>query len=333
MPNPTISDLHVNAALTDLSVAYAQEMRGVHDRVFPVVPVQKRSDTYYVYDKQSFLRSDARKRAPGAEAAVSGWKISTDTYTCDRYALAHDIADPDRANADPAVQNLDADGTRFVTQHVMLAREAEWHDRYFTTGVWTGASNGSDMTGAAAPASTANNFLFWDDAASTPIEDIRGEALSVLENTGVMPNKLVVGVRVWQALADHPDILDRIKYTERGIVSEDLVAAVLGLDEVIVSSMPQDSAQEGAAANMGFIAGRHALLAHAAASPGLRTPTAGYTFVWTALPGAPAGGQGVRIKRYRLERNESDRVEGENWADFKVVAPTLGAFLASAVSG
>ena len=50
------------------------------------------------------------------------------------------------------------------------------------------------------------------------------------------------------------------------------------------------------------------------------------------MPGAPAGGIGARIKRYRLERNESDRVEGEDWKDYKVVDVRAGAFFASCVA-
>ena len=81
-----------------------------------------------------------------------------------------------------------------------------------------------------------------------------------------------------------------------------------------------------------FVAGKSALLAYVTPTPGLKKPTAGYTFSWTGMPGAPPGGIGARIKRYRLERNESDRVEGESWKDFKVIGSTLGAFFATAVA-
>jgi hypothetical protein len=333
MPNPTAGDLHVSAPLTDLSVAYSNELTAsVHDRMFPVVPVTKQADKYFLYDRQDFFRADAQRRAPGAEAAVSGWRVSKDSYFCDRFALAHDISDPERANADPAVSNLDADATRYLTEQLRLKNEVDWVSDYFTTSVWIGASSTTDMTGAAAPATTATGFLYWSDAASTPIEDIRGEMTAVAKRTGRKPNKLALGMQVWTSLADHPDILDRIKYTERGVVTADLLASLLDLDQVLVSSMVQDSGKEGAAASYGFVAGKHALLAYVAPAPGLRQPSAGYTFVWTGMPGSPAGGAGARIKRYRLERNESDRIEAEIWRDYKVVGSSLGAFFSGAVS-
>lgn len=336
MPNPTHSDLHIDGPLTDLSVLYSNEMTStVHDKVFPVVPVQKQSDKYFTYDTSDWFRSEAKARAPGAEIAIGGWNISEDNYFCERDGIGHDISDPERANADPAVANLDGDAVRWITEQLRLKAEQDWVDTYFTTGVWLGASSTSDMTGQAAPASTAANFLQWNDVASTPIEDIRGEMTSIVKRTGRAPNTLVLGSEVWTALADHPDILDRIKYTQRGIVGPDLLAALLGLDRVLIGNMVQETGgMEGSTSGgtMSFVAGKNALLAHVASSPGLRTPSAGYTFSWVGMPGAPTGGRGARIKRYRLERNESDRIEGEHWKDFKVIGSSLGAFFSSAVA-
>lgn len=333
MPNPTLSDVHVSAPLTNLTIAYSNEdSQSVHDKVFPIIPVTKQADKYYTYDKQDWLRTDAKRRAPGAEVAISGWRLSTDNYFCERYALGVDIDDPTRANADPAVSDLDGDGVRFVTEDLRLRREKDWVTDFFATSKWTGASSTSDMTGQAAPATTSANFLQWNDAGSTPIEDIRGEQTAVQKRIARRPNTLVLGTEVWTALADHPDIIERIKYTEIGVVTTDLIASLLDLDNVYVSGMVEDTAKEGAAASIGFQAGKHALLCYVNPKPGLRALSAGYTFSWTGMPGAPAGGIGARIKRYRLERNESDRIEGEDWKDFKIVDAKAGAFFASAVA-
>lgn len=333
MPTPTVSDLHIDAALTDLSVLFSNEVtNSVHDKVFPVVPVQKRSDKYFTYDTSDWFRSEAKPRGPGAEIAIGGWNLSEDNYYCERLAIGHDISDPERANADPAVSNLDADTVRWITEQLSLKAEKDWVTTFFTTSVWDGASSTSDMTGQAAPASTSANFLQWNDVASTPIEDLRGEMTSVAQRTGRRPNTLVLGAEVWTALADHPDILDRIKYTERGVVGPDLLASLLGLNRVLISDMVEDTGSEGSSGRtMSYVAGKNALLAYVPASAGLRTPSAGYTFSWVAMPGAPTGGRGARIKRYRLERNESDRIEGEHWRDFKVISSNLGAFFSAAV--
>jgi len=53
---PQLSSLHIDRGLTNLSVAYTNEDY-VADRVFPGLPVDKRSNKYFVYDRTAFLRS------------------------------------------------------------------------------------------------------------------------------------------------------------------------------------------------------------------------------------------------------------------------------------
>lgn len=320
MPNPQISDVHVNRPLTMLSVAFMQSATEfIADRVFPTVPVSKRSDSYFRYDRGDWNRVQAEERAPGAESAGGGWRVTTDTYTAKRYAFHQDVDDPTRANTDDPL-SPDQDATQFVTQQLMLKREKLFVDQHFVASTWTGSTTGGDITPA----------VLWDDPASTPIEDIRAQITSIARKTGFRPNKLALGPEVWDALADHPDLLDRIKYTERGIVGRDLLAALLELDEVLVPRAVENTAAELATEASQFFWGKNALLVHAAPSPGLRVPSAGYNFAWTGLLGA--GAFGNRIKRFRLERNESDRVEGEMAFDLKLVAAELGAFFASVVS-
>lgn len=82
--NPTAGDVHVNAPLTNISIAYMQKAEMfIADKVFPMVPVQKQSDRYFVYPKGAWFRSEAKERAPGTESAGSGFEIdNTPTYYC-----------------------------------------------------------------------------------------------------------------------------------------------------------------------------------------------------------------------------------------------------------
>ena len=45
--NPTMSDVHIDAALSELSIAYKNKSF-IADQVFPLVTVEKQSDKYYV---------------------------------------------------------------------------------------------------------------------------------------------------------------------------------------------------------------------------------------------------------------------------------------------
>jgi len=333
MPNPAQSDLHVNVPLTNISIAYAQSADlFIATKVFPKVPVQKQSDLFWKYSKSDFRRTDVERRAPSTESPGTGWNVTTDTYFTHVYAVHKDIDDQVRSNAD-SVFSLDKEATNFVTQQLLLKRDLDWAARYFQPGVW-----GTNLTGVSGTPA-ANQFKQFNDAASDPIglfADLQTNFMQ--QNAGLRANTLVLGAHVINALKNHPDILDRIKYTQKGIVTTDLIAALLDVERILVSYATYTSTERGldavsqdAAATYSFIANsKSALLVHTPSSPGLMTPAAGYTFTWSGYLGGNA--QGTRIKRFRMEHIASDRIEGEATYDMKVVGSDLGLFMQQAVA-
>lgn len=316
---PTAGDVHVNRPLTDLSVAFMQEDSDfVADRVFPTVSVSKQSDLYFVYSREDWYRTVAEKRAPGTESAGSGWDLSTDSYFAHKYAIHKDVSDDVRSNADAAIR-IDQDATEYVTHQCMLIREVTWTESYFVTGVWANESTPGTL---------------WDAGGSTPIEDIRAEIINIKGATGYRPNVVVMSPRVWSVLQDHPDFVARVNAGQTpvgpAIFNLDAFAAILEIDEAMVAWAVQNSAQEGATEDTDFIAGDNLLLAYRAPAPSLLQPSAGYTFAWTGLLGS--GAFGNRIKRFRIERIESDRVECELAFDTKVVSVDLAHLFLQPVS-
>lgn len=333
MPNPTQADLHVNVPLTNVSIAYMQSADSfIADKVFPAVPVEKQSNLYWKYSKSDWRRSDVKRRAPGTETPGVGWNQTTDTYFCHVYGVHKDIADQERANTDSNF-NLEKDATEFITNQHLLRRDVDWTAAYFTTGVW--GTNRSGVTGAGV---AGTSFTQWDQAASDPIGDVAKYFIEFRRLTGFAPNIAVLGPHVMNALKQHPDIIDRIKYTQRGIVTEDLIATLFDVDELYVSyatisTGPQinDAVAQDAAATYAFIGDPLGVLfAYAPSSPSLATPSAGYTFVWRGYLGGNA--KGVRVKRFRMEHIASDRIEAEQTYDMKAVAIDMGLFLSAAVA-
>ncbi len=320
MAQPNFNEVHTNRPLTNISVAFMQNAGDfLAGTVFPVVPVGKASDTYRTYDRSFWYRSDAQRRAPGTESAAGGYGIGTASYACLRDAIHKDVDDPTRANADEPL-NLDREATEYVTSQLMLKAEVRWAAKYFTTGVWN-----ADTT----PSVT------WDDAASDPIRDIKTRARTMVSAVGgrYQPNTLVLGAKVYDDLSQHPDIIDRVKYTagntNPAIVNEQALAALFGVQRVLVSRAVENTAAEGRAGSYSFVAGqRNALLLHVAPSAGLYTPSAGYTFSWTGT----GNGFGIAVKRWRVEEVESDRIEGNMWYDQQVVSSVLGEFFSNAVA-
>lgn len=328
MPYMMPGDVHVNKPLSTVMVAYQQQTSEfIADKVFPNIPVEKQSDFYYKMGRRSFLQTNMKKRAPRTETPGVDWNQTRDTYSMDVWGLHHDIEDQFRASADEN-WNLDKTGTELITQQGLLRREKEWISTFFGAGIWA-----VNQTGVAA-APGANQFLQFDQSGSSPITVFKKARRDFHRRTGVKPNTVVFGPEVWDALIDHPEFIDRIKYTQAGFVTQQLVAKALQIDNVYVAEAVEatDTSDELTAdvtPSTQYLASKGFLLCYAAPRPSREVPSAGYTFSWKGYLGASAFGG--RIKKFRMEPIACDRIEIEMAYDFKAVAPELGAFYATAV--
>ena len=323
---PNRSDIHIDKALTNLSVKYLQDTANfIADKVFPVVPVAKQSDRYFMYKKEDWFRDDARLRAMGAESAGGDYDIdNTPTYFCNKYAFHKDVFEEDRVNADSPL-TPDQDAMEFVVDKILLNRENNWAKTYFQSGVWEQDLTGSDTAGS-------GKIIYWDDYDhSDPISDIANMSTAMAEITGKRPNTLTLGRRVYDALRQHPDILDRIKFTQKGVVTAELLASLFDVDRILVANSIQNVAKKGQEANMEFTMGNNALLTYAPPAAGLKKASAGYIFSWTGLMGANA--LGGRINRFSMPQLGigTERIECEVAYDMKVVAADMGAFVGGAI--
>ncbi len=320
--SPTAGDVHVNTPLSMISIAYLQAASHfVADQVFPNIPVTKQSDRYYTYDRGEFNRDEMKKRAPGTESAGGSYTVdNTPTYYADVRAFHKDIPDQVRANSD-SVLNPDREATEYVTHKALIKREKLFAANYFVNGVWTNNDTTAD----------------WGDYTSgtDPIQDIQEGVTTVLESTGFEPNVLVLSKRVYDTLKNNPDVIERVNagQTPGNPAMGTLMAmmALFEMEKIVVMKAIENTAKEGQDPVHTFIGGAHALLVYAAPSPGLMTPSGGYTFSWTGWMGA--GDSGGRIKRFRREKLESDRVEIQMAFDQKLVSADLGYFFDTPIEG
>src|SRR5262249_20838307 len=215
-----------------------------------------------------FNRDDMAKLAPGAESVGSGYSlVANSTYFADVWALHKDIPDQVRANAD-AQLNLDLEATKFLTQKHLIRRERNFASTFFTNGVWT-----TDWAGVSAAPST-NQVLQWNDANSTPIEDVRSIKQAIqLASGSYRPNKITVGRQVVDTLLDHPDVIDRLKYGQTGssastpaMANKEILAQIFEVDEFLVMDAIYNTAAEGATESNAFIGGKGVLLTYSPAS-------------------------------------------------------------------
>lgn len=314
MSKPSIQAVHTNRPLTNLAIGWFGDHMGVSERMFPIIPVEKQSDTYYEYSLADLTRIEAAEVAPGGVAPSAGFDVdSSASYFCKNQKLRFAILDETRDNADEPLQ-LETAGILYLGMNHRKRQEKLFATNAFVAASWTNTKDGATAA-----------FIQWDLASSDPIQNIEDWRDEVLVSTGFLPNKITFGVDAWRSFKNHATVLDRIKHTQRGIVTEELAAALLGLDEVMVAREMETTSVEGAATRTSaFICDTESvLLAYVTESPSIWIPSAGYNFAWKGLA---RNNEGIAVKTYRVEERSSDFIEQHTARDPKVVATDLGIF-------
>jgi hypothetical protein len=320
--------LHVDRYLTTYSVNFVQDRRVfVAQRAASVIPVMKQTDQYVTYDRGYFWRDEALPRPLGGRPQQVGYKVNNDSYTATEYALEHVIDDRQRANVDDPIK-LDENATVLLTQKHMIKQDRVWVSTFFKTGVWT-----TDVSGVDSSPVAGTSVLRWNDTNSTPIEDIDYYKDVINQSTGFMPNVLVLGAGVKRVLRSHPDIADRIKYTQTGIADEDVLSKLFEIGSVVVARSVYNSAAEGATNSFSYIVNqKSAWLGYIEPNPGLDSPTAIANFAWVGLIPGVANTIGGVIERGRDDRAHSDYFQGRMAWALKLVSADLGCFFNNVIN-
>lgn len=318
MPQPTSSQVHLDVPLTNFSVAYLQDPGNfIASRVFPFIPVEHKTNKYYIVDKNAWFRDQMQTRAEGDESAGSGFTLSNTNYSCQVYALHKDVGYQELANADPII-NLDRMTTQYLTRQVLIRLERQWTTDFFTTGVW-----GTDVTSIAPTAQWSNK------ASSDPRNDIETGKVTILQNTGMLPNTLVLGYQTYQALKQHPDLRAQLQYTSPESITPQMIGAMFEIPRVFVAQSVYASNNEGETAAYSLVHGKNAWLGYVDPNPGPMVASAGYTFVWTGV--SQGLGENVAVGQFYIPQIKVQRYEIEMaWAN-KAVATDLGYFWSGVV--
>lgn len=332
---PTANELHINHYLTDMAIAwFLDESKFVAGKVFPTIPVEFKSDNYPIYKKGYFYRDEFAVRPYGGRPKEIGYKIEKGLYSCEEEALEAKIDDRVRSNAEVGSLDPDIASQRLLRTQALIHRDSLWAASFFKGGVWTVNWKGLEKAPSKAEEEEAEGkFLQFDQAGSEPIEFFDQRRLDIGSKTGYVPNKLILGADVFRVLKNHPAVVERIKYTQRGIVTLEILAELFDVEEVFVPLGVINSAQEGAADNINYIVNRKAaLLVYAAPAPSVQEPSAGYSFAWTGLlPGVPNAFGGV-IETGREQLAHSDVMQCRTAFTQAITAPDLGEFFAECVT-
>lgn len=321
-----------NAYLTNMSMAFFQNPADfVATSIFPICPVPLSASYYYTFSKADLARDNVqRKPAFGhVNPAIMGQEDNSYKCVVDQVLVGIDqIAQLNyqRSNA-PGVADPRRAKVRFATEQMLLHQDILFASKFFTASAWNNVKTGKSTT------PSTNEFWKWDNSSSDPIGQIDDLKAEIKKNGRRTPNRLALGVDAYIALKNHPDIIDRIKYTgttaNPARVTPQVLAELFGVEQVKVLESTYNTAGIGQAASMDFICdSKAALLCYATPTPQIDEPSAGYIFTWDML----GNGQPVAFDQFEgAPADHSEFIEGLMSTDMKKTCDDLAVFLKDCV--
>lgn len=312
-------DLHLDVPLSNMVIGYEPQGFIVQD-IFPNVSVGKQSDKYYTWDKGDFFRiPDSTLRAPKTKGRTVEFDVSSNAYFCDNHALVHERSFEDQANADRVLASREK-LARSVKNLLML----DWENRVASQ-ITSGSNLGSYTT--------LSGTSQWSDYTnSDPVNDVEVGKEAIRSTTGLKANLMIVGHQVYRKLIHHPDLLERIKYVQKGVVTADLLAQVFEVDKILVGTTIKNTDDDGLTDSFSDVWGKHVVLAHTTNGPDPdgRDPSLGYTFRWDSpdLGSMPWG-----VERWDDPDNRKfENIRVGTYQDEKLTATELGYAVIDAVA-
>jgi len=322
-----------HTALSNMALAYFQsDANSFAKTMFPICPVTLSSDNYYIFDKEDLLRDNWHRKPAYGKVDPAVLSEHTETYACqvDQMIMGIDqIRQTDLTRrmgprtADPKQQR-----TKTMAGQANIHQDRIFANKYFKSGVWKQEFSGVDTT-----TPTDKQFIKFSNGNSDPVAFVDEKKTAIHGETGRMPNRLALGVNVFNALKKHPAILERVKYggstANPASVTLNVLAQLFEVDRVTVPLSIMNKAELGQEADMQYIGDPNAfLLAYATDTPSIEEPSAGYIFTWDML----GNGNIFPVLNYLGENGtNSEFIEGLMAMDMKKTADDLAMFFKDAV--
>jgi hypothetical protein len=256
--------------LNNLSVAYAAEdLIGLE--LFPLVPVEKESGSYFVHERRDRLQKPKTKgRGARGDANEINRRKTTALYACEPEQLLGNLPVQVAMNSDQPL-------TEDVNHDLALNREREH----------------AELAGDPDNYSTSNKMTLtsgtrWDDADARILANIKAGIAGMWRGKG---NSRLVGwtsLEVWNVISLNVGLLSLLGLNDVGAVSPERFLDITGLDGLLVSDARTDTANIGQPAVYQRLWGNKFGIMRVSDTPMQRNASFGYTFRWTGK-----GGQGA----------------------------------------
>ena len=308
----TARDVHIDRPLSNLVVGFEPQGTIVQN-FLPIVNVNKQSDLYFKYEQGDFFRiPSSTERAPKTKGRTTHFNVSSESYYATNYALVDEMDFETLVNQDDPLK-LKEKGARNLVNLLMLDMENRI------------ASQTRSVSNMGSGSTVASKWSTAEAGKSDPFGDIALAKNTIRSQTGYDANTIIIGREAYNALIKHADILDRIKYVQRGVVTADLLAALFDVENVYVGNSIINTGDENLANSFSDVWGDDTIVGHfAQPETDGKNPSLMYGFRWTnPLFGSPMAVESWDDPDHRNFTN----LRVQYYQDEKITAKDLGYVL------
>ncbi len=312
-------DLYVDTPLSNVVVS-RRPVGFIADELLPVTSVSKQTGIFYKYNHLESRQheDDLTARAPDTESRKVHFTVSSDTYTVKNYALGTTIPVEDIANADDV---LDWAGSQaiFLADRVMFDFEKR---------VAALARNSTSVF------TVTNVDTAWTNrTGSRPFDDLVDIIESYRLQSGSKPNRIIIPEAVMVNLRANDQFRDILYGDRGGLVSAEQIAALIGVEKVLVPMSQVNTFGEtetiNGSASMADVWGDQVILANVNLLQGRFTDTWINAFRWTA---PEFGGHSMAVKRFPYnEKRKSFSMDIDYYQSEQIISSDLGWIVQSLV--
>jgi hypothetical protein len=300
-----VASIREDTNLTRVALQFAPEGH-IADLVVPPISVTQEDGQYTVFDKSAFNVPNAQRR-PRTRYKEIDWTLSKESYHAEEYGLESRIDDRERVAAPDEVA-IEATTVENLSLNLRNVREKRVADLVRSTANLT-----QNVTLAGADQ--------WSHASGGDPIGVSTDAQDAIQAAnGYLPNAVVMGWRVYQALRTNVNI--RAELLDGEQVTPEKLATLFGVERVLVGRTLYNTANSGQTAVMGDVWGKDVIFAYINPRPADRRPSFAYqlrvsdfrTFRWRDVP--------VNCDVFRV-----NEIGGE-----KIIAVTLAYLVKNAVA-
>lgn len=235
--------------------------------LFPVVDIPMRGMAVIRFGKEGF-RKMATRRAPGTRSQRIQYGYASDPVALKQDALEGVVPFEimEEAAKVPGI-NMAKGAIEEVLDIISLGRELQIAKLVLDPDSY-GANNKMALTGSDK----------WSDPGSDPSKDITAGKEQVRRRIGRYPNLLTLSPDDYNALKDHPKILEKFKYTSSDSITLEMLANYFDVEKVVVGKAVYLDENDGDDADAKDVWAGGSVLSYTSKRSDYRAPSFGYNY-------------------------------------------------------